>query len=150
MTRLLATTCLAAALVMAVAASGARAGHTAFEQVSLGETGGNAAQPTQFVGASADGTRVILRTEEPLSPSDTDGAFDLYERAGGITTHLSTGPVSPNSGAVADLGGMSRDGRRVFFVISEALVASDTDTCGDPAALAPAQTCMRASTAPPP
>jgi hypothetical protein len=134
MTRLLATTCLAAVLVTAVAASGARASHTAFEQVSLGETGGNAAQPTQFVGTSADGTRVILRTEESLSPSDTDGEFDLYERAGGITTHLSTGPVSPNAEVLADLGGMSRDGRHVFFVIAEALVASDTDACGEPAA----------------
>ena len=46
-------------------------------------TGGNAAQPPQFVGASADGTRVFLRTEEALAPTDTDASFDIYENAGG-------------------------------------------------------------------
>ena len=136
MTRFLATTCLAAAL-LAVVATGARAGHTAFEQVSLGETGGNGAQPAQFMGASADGTRVILRTQEQLAASDTDSGFDLYERAGGVTTHLSIGPSGGNSPDVLpNVGALSADGKRVFFELSENLVPEDTDECApvEPAA----------------
>ena len=130
MTRLLATTCLAAALLTAVATSGARAAHNAFEQVSLGATGGNATQPAQFMGASADGTRVIMRTEEPLAASDTDSGFDLYERAGGVTTHLSIGPSGGNSpGVIPSVGAISPDGKRVIFEMPENLVPEDTDEC---------------------
>ena len=130
MTRLLATTCLAAALLVAVATPGARAAHNAFEQVSLGATGGNAAQPAQFMGTSGDGTRVILRTEEQLAASDTDSGFDLYERAGGVTSHLSIGPAGGNlAGVVPSVGAISPDGKRVIFVMPENLVAEDTDEC---------------------
>jgi hypothetical protein len=82
------------------------------------------------MGASADGTRVVLRTEEQLTASDTDPTFDLYERAGGVTTHLSAGPSGGNTASVLpNFGGMSADGQRVFFEIAENLVPGDTDDC---------------------
>ena len=126
----LAIACLIAALATAILAPAARGGHNAFEQVSLGAIGGNAAQPTQFMGASSDGTRVILRSEEQLAASDTDAGFDLYERAGGVTTHLSIGPSGGNSpGVLPNIGAVSADGKRVFFELPENLVPEDTDEC---------------------
>ena len=122
--------CVAMAAMTAVLPASAPGSHTAFEQVSQGATGGNAALPTQFVGASGDGTRVFLRTEEQLTTSDTDSAFDLYERAGGVTTHLSVGPSGGNTEVVLpSLAGASGDGKRVFFEIAENLVPEDTDEC---------------------
>ena len=130
MMRRLAIASLAASVALAMLPAGGHAGHTAFEQVSQGATGGNATLPTQFMGASADGTRVVLRTEEQLTAGDTDTTFDLYERAGGVTTHLSVGPSGGNTASVLPhFGGMSSDGQRVFFEIAENLVPGDTDDC---------------------
>ena len=130
---------LAAALTLAcfcALAGGATASHNAFEQLSLGPAGGNDALPAQWVGASDDGTRVVLRTEEPLVSSDTDAEFDLYLRGGGTTAHLSTGPSGGNlARADVTFAQASSDADRVFFVTSESLVPSDTDDCDptDPA-----------------
>jgi hypothetical protein len=121
---------LAMFAALALVPAGAHAGHTAFEQVSQGATGGNATLPTQFLASSADGTRVVLRTEEQLTASDTDTTFDLYERAGGVTTHLSVGPSGGNTASVLPhFGGISADGRRIFFETAENLVPGDTDDC---------------------
>jgi hypothetical protein len=97
MRRRLTVALVALAVAAAIPPAGASASHTAFEQVSLGAIGGNAGLPTQFMGASTDGTRVFLRTEEPLASTDTDSEFDLYERAGGVTTQISTGPTGGNT-----------------------------------------------------
>ena len=62
--------------------------------------------------------------------ADTDTAIDVYERAGGQTTLVSTGPTGGNGGVDANFGGASADGARVFFRTAESLVSADTDTIG--------------------
>jgi hypothetical protein len=116
---------------LAVLAGAASASQNTVTQVSIGALGGNAATPTQWSGASADGTRVFLRTMEPLAASDTDTRFDIYERtAAGATTQISIGPAGGNlDTAHAEFEGSSADGTRVFFSTFEPLVASDTDEC---------------------
>ena len=101
-------------------------------QVSLLSTGPAGANGpgdayTQF--ASADGSRVVIDTEASLVGSDADGGLtDLYERAAGATTLLSTGPTAPagsTGAAEAIYGGASADAQRVFFSSEERLVAGD-------------------------
>ena len=76
--------------------------------VSTGATGGNGAFGAFFEGASADGTRVFFATEESLVSADTDAAEDVYERSGGQTTLVSTGPAGGNGA----LRGVLRRARR--------------------------------------
>ena len=84
-----------------------------------------------FSGASADGSRVFFETEESLVSADTDAAQDVYERAGGQTTLLSTGPTGGNGAFEASFGFATADGSRVFFQTEESLVSADTDTFDD-------------------
>ena len=99
--------------------------------LSTGPAGGNGAFKPIFRGASADGTRVFFTTEEQLVAADTDSAGDVYERSGGTTTLLSTGPAGGNGAPDASFRGTSNDGSRVFIETSEQLVASDTDNAID-------------------
>jgi hypothetical protein len=80
-----------------------------------------------FDGASADGTRVIFDTALALTPDDTDGQPDIYERADGVTTRISTGPNGGNDNYENVFKAVSDDGRHVFWVTGEPLVPSDTD-----------------------
>ena len=73
----------------------------------------------------------LLHHGEQLVASDTDTAPDVYERSGGTTTLLSTGPVGGNGSADATFRAASRDGSRVFFETSEQLVSADTDSAVD-------------------
>ena len=82
-------------------------------------------------GVSRDGARVVFGTTESVTGADTDGRFDIYERAGGSTTLLSVGPAGGNGPVDAFLGGMSEDGRRVFFESAEQLTSDDTDSFTD-------------------
>ena len=70
---------------------------------------------------------------ESLVAGDTDARSDVYERAGGATTLLSTGPAGGNGAFDASLqsNAWTEDGGRVFFHTSEQLVAADTDTAYD-------------------
>ena len=99
--------------------------------VSTGPAGGNGAVSAFFKGASADGARVFFDTAERLVSGDTDTFLDLYERSGGQTTLVSTGPTGGNGTADALFRGASADGSRVFFVTAERLVSEDTDGASD-------------------
>src|SRR5438477_5089264 len=86
-------TLAATAVVAAGFAASARAEHALFDQASLGPTGGNGAFDAIIPAVlSADGSHAFFRTYESLVPADTDAQPDVYERAGGSTTLVSTGP----------------------------------------------------------
>ncbi len=103
----------------------------------LVSTGPNAAatqdQDATFLDASADGTRIFFETQQSLVTEDTDGGgtsigpFDIYERAGGATTLVSTSALNPNQQWNAEYGDASEDGTRVFFRTQEQLTGDDTD-----------------------
>ena len=81
-----------------------------------------------FAGASADGTRVFVRTEESIAAPDSDGVQDIYVREAGVVTLLSTGPAGGNAAFDAHFAGASQDGTRVLIQTVESLVAADTDS----------------------
>jgi hypothetical protein len=116
---------------MLLAAGGAQADHNTIERMSTGPTGGNGAQSAVFRGAAADGSRVVFQTPEKLVGTDTDAATDVYERAGGATTLLSTGPSGGNGAFGATFAGISPGGARVVFRTAEPLVTGDTDAAVD-------------------
>jgi hypothetical protein len=62
---------------------------------------------------------------------DTDTKRDVYDRSGGSTAQVSTGPGGGNGGIDAFFDGSSADGTQVFFDTTESLVATDTDTRAD-------------------
>jgi hypothetical protein len=99
--------------------------------VSTGPGGGNGDAGVTFRSSSGDGDKVFFETTESLVGADTDVAQDIYERSGGTTRLLSTGPNGGNGDHLAVFGGTSGDGSRVFFTTAESLVAADTDAGGD-------------------
>jgi hypothetical protein len=91
-------------------------------------TGGNGAFDASLSAASKDGSKVFFRTGETLTASDLDtDAVDVYQRSGGVTTLISTGPVGGTGPYTSDLVGISSDGARVFFHTYESLVSADND-----------------------
>src|SRR6266545_1240428 len=120
-----------AALGMLVVAAPAFANHSLTELQSTGPVGGNGALGANFRGASADGTKVFIQTTEPLVSLDTDASMDVYERAGGTTTLVSTGTIGGNGASNATFLAASQDGSKVFFRTAEKLVAADTDSAQD-------------------
>jgi hypothetical protein len=123
----------AAATLAACAALAASAGasHDTTELLSTGPAGGNGAFPAAYSASSSDGTRAFFQTNEQLVSADTDARIDIYERAGGVTTLVSTGPVGGNGGFDASFAGISEDGTKVFFGTSERLVSNDADSQSD-------------------
>ena len=93
--------------------------------------GATGAFDAYFAGASADGTRAFFSTRGSLTAGDTDASTDVYERAGGSTALVSTGPAGGNGTPGAELVGLSDDGARAFFHTNEPLVAGDTDVVQD-------------------
>jgi hypothetical protein len=119
------------ALCWLLVCSAAWGNHNTLVVASTGPAGGNGSLSSQFRGASADGTRVMLQTFEALVAADTDARMDLYERTGAATTLLSTGPSGGNGAFNVAFSAVSQDGSRVFFRTAEPLVAADTDTTHD-------------------
>lgn len=103
------------------------------ELVSTGPEGRNGPAPASFEWASPDGSgsAAIFTTSEALVPEDTDTTPDVYERNGGVTTLLSTGPKGGNGAFSASFAGASSDGSRVFFTTDESLVQEDEDESVD-------------------
>jgi hypothetical protein len=99
--------------------------------ISTSSTAGNGAFDASFDAVSADGSRVFFETDEKLVPADTDNQFDIYQRSGGVTTLISTGPDGGNGDLSAFFDGISQDGTHVFFETDESLLSADTDTVGD-------------------
>ena len=81
-----------------------------------------------FSGASSDGSKVFLNTDEQLVSGDTDSDADVYERSGGTTTLVSQGQINGNGAFDAFFSGASSDGSKVFFDTDEQLVSGDTDS----------------------
>src|SRR5919108_333403 len=100
--------------------------------VSIGPSGGNGAFGAFAAGLSDDGSHAFFDTSEQLVPEDTDGQPDLYERAGGATSLVSTGPAGGNGAYpvyASGLVGSSADGAPVFFNSWEPMPAGDSDAC---------------------
>lgn len=85
-----------------------------------------------FAGRSADGTRVLIATDEPLTAEDGDSVRDVYMRSGG-TTRLQSDRVRSGADAALPISGvlLSLDGSRSFFVTREPLVTEDSDSALD-------------------
>lgn len=119
-----------------------RSGGTTTE-VSLGPNGGNGSYDASFEGASDDGSKVWFITREAMVAADTDGppsngcddsvgnptlkCLDVYERSGGQTTWISTGPNGDNGPYEASFAAASKDGSKVFIQTGEPLTADDGD-----------------------
>ncbi|MET0768920.1 MAG: hypothetical protein ABW081_03350, partial [Solirubrobacteraceae bacterium] len=81
----------------------------------------------EFLATTPDGSHAYFQTDEGLVAADDDGAPDIYERAGGVTTLVTTGPVTTSSPEDFEKFAVSDDGSRAFFVTQEHLVPGDLD-----------------------
>ena len=115
---------LRAAVVIGIAAAGlsvvatpATADQSLVTLLSAGDPGTVRVEGASFAGATPDGSHVYFEADDDLLPSDTDGVGrDVYERTGGVTTLISTGPTdAQTSSSFANFAGVSADGSRVFF-----------------------------------
>ncbi len=97
-------------------------------RITVGPAGGNGAVPASITGTTPDGTHVFFTTAEQMVAADIDSAVDVYDRSGGTTTLISTGPAGGNGAFNADYRGVSADGSVVVFISDEQLTANDTDT----------------------
>jgi hypothetical protein len=91
------------------------------------------AADASYSGTSSDGTRVFFTTADKLVPGDVDGGkLDVYQRAAGKTTLISTRNAASDNGAFnATFAGSSTDGKHVFFTTPERLGPADTDNSVD-------------------
>ena len=80
---------------------------------------------------SEDGSRIVFRSAEPLSPSDTNGLVNAYEWHDGAVSLVSTGSDPEGVGANNGEFTISADGSSVAFATTQSLVAQDTDVLSD-------------------
>jgi hypothetical protein len=94
-------------------------------------SGGNADTGAYWAGSSENGSRVFFDTQEALVGQDSDPSTDIYERAAGVTTLISTGPDGGNGAVFSAFQGATADGSRVFFHTADSLLTQDTDGMQD-------------------
>ncbi len=104
--------------------------------LSTGPADDNQGLVDSVVFASEDASRVFFTATGSLVAGDTDDATDLYERSGGVTTLISTGPAAGDVPQHVAFGvpsnrTISADGSHVLFQTYEALVPADTDDALD-------------------
>jgi hypothetical protein len=105
--------------------------------ISTGPAGGNASIHNPLFNsfaASRDGSHAVFATEESLVPEDTDGSYDLYDRAGPQISLVSTGPSSTGASSFPSVqppAPLSDDGTSVVFTTNEQLVPEDQDASQD-------------------
>jgi hypothetical protein len=91
--------------------------------------------------ASSDASRVLFRTPEALTRSDTDSAPDIYERHAGITTQISTDIPAPPAPGFAATNPASSANDNSPIISGSALAGStvklyaNSDCTGTPAAI---------------
>jgi hypothetical protein len=120
---------IAAAIASLALAPGAHAEARSLERISVGpQAGTNGPYVAEYRDSTADGSRIVLSTPEPLVAADVDNTWDLYMRAGGTTTLISAGTQDNEQ---ADYDAMSGDGSRVIFSTAESLDSADTDAAVD-------------------
>lgn len=110
--------------------------------VSTAAGSGNGPQEASFQGASADGSRVLFSTREPLVGTDGDTSLDIYERAAGATQLMSDGTAGGNGPFEARFRGNSTTGNVIFFETAENLVTGDTDGRNDVYGASPSTTVL--------
>ncbi len=111
----------------------ARSG-TGVQLVSIGPDGGNsnAFDAPQLDAISADGSRIVFSTDEPLVAADTDViGQDLYVNAAGVTSMVSTSATDPGNGTSGFFEWMSADASRIIFRFNGPLVDADDDGSPD-------------------
>ena len=95
-------------------------------------TGADDALEAVVLDASADLTRIVFTTKELLARTDTDTAYDVYERVpDGTLVHLSDDPTGPDANVAVVFERLSTDLRRVYFTTDESLSPADTDAVAD-------------------
>ena len=99
--------------------------HAGTTTLVTADSAGNAVSGDAIV--SSDGALFMFRTTMPAVTEDTDARTDLYLRAAGTTTLISTGPSGGNGAFDVEFKGASDDLTHVFFTTSEGLVPEDTD-----------------------
>ncbi|MGB7589009.1 MAG: hypothetical protein WBM00_09910 [Solirubrobacterales bacterium] len=94
----------------------------------------NATAGSHRLWASDDGKYVYFETAQRLTAEDTDEVPDIYERSGGQTRLVSTGPSAvpfdPNlnrPAPIADFLGASTDGATAYFATIEQLTPDDAE-----------------------
>ncbi len=102
----------------------------------LGQTAGKSVLEQHELGnrvVSEDGSRIVFRTSEPLSPAAVNGLADVYEWhiGPGETEGLVSLVSSGTSETPDEHFTISPEGNDVFFMTSQGLVAQDTDGVPD-------------------
>jgi hypothetical protein len=132
--RRLAILAAAAGLVVCGAALAGEGGR----ETQLASTGPLAGGPDSldlgfgFPDISEDGVHVVFSTDEPLVTEDGDAERDIYERANGVTSLVSTSPAAGGiDSADATLDEITEDGEAIFFSTTEPLTDTDNDASFD-------------------
>lgn len=94
---------------------------------------GNGTGDATYAGTSSDGSAIFFETSDSLLAADADSSRDVYQRAGSVTSLISTGPTGGNGGSPASLEWTSPDGSSssVLFSTDETLAAADEDKAQD-------------------